>query len=192
MWQFMLDEEIMLPNKTHSSPREKTDRMVKEFAEAAEELFPTSQPVEYWEFEKGFYAYLIVRPIKRISRLLSIDREVLVLFSSFSDQQYRTLEVAADLINKSEGRLEKSVAIIVHADPDGNYKLKNWGRENGLSIIPVNACNPIPQATALEQHLFSEFFSYDAFDISGPVSDDTKFYGRRSEAQDIASTAWHK
>ncbi len=176
----------MTQNTILFSPRDQTDKMVGKFIEAAGKLFPVSQPVAYWEFEKGLYAYLYVKPIKRIARLVSVDRELLVLFSSFSDQQHRTLEVAADLINRSEGRLEQNVAIIVHADPDGNSKLKNWGRENGLAIIPISAYKPIPLGNVLEQYLFSEFFSHDAFDVSGPVSDDTKFYGRRSEAQDIA------
>jgi hypothetical protein len=176
----------MPKNKGNLSPREQTDNMVRWFKKAAGELFPASQSVSYWEFEKGLYAYLIVKPIKRIARLVSVDRELLVLFSSFFDQQYRTLEVATDLISKSEGRLEQNVIIIVHADPDGNSKLKNWGREKGLAVIPISTYKPIPIGDALEQYLFSEFFSHDAFDVSGPVSDDTKFYGRRSEAQDIA------
>ena len=173
-------------DRKRSNPKELTDIMVKDFTEHIKSLLRVTRDVEYVEFEKGLYATLFAKPSKRISRLLAIDREVLVLFTSFADQQARTIETATTLIDDSEGRLEHSVAIIVHGDKEGNSKLKNWGRETGLSVIPIFFETLSQTEEEIERSIFYEFFSHDAFDVSGPVSDDSKFYGRRSEAQDIA------
>jgi hypothetical protein len=67
--------------------------------------------------------------------------------------------------------------------------LKNWGREHGLSILPVFF--KVDRLTSISQEDFErllcqELYSYDPFDITGPVSDDAQFYGRRTEAQDLA------
>jgi hypothetical protein len=174
------------PQRGHTSPRELTKRMVEEFTSASSTILNITRPPALIEHEKGLYAYVVAKPIKRIARLLTADRELLILFSSFTDQQPRTIDTATSLIEQSEVRLEHSIAVIVHADPEGNFKLKNWGREAGLSVIPINAQHKLPQGDDLEKLMFVEFFSHDAFDVTGPVSDDARFYGRRSEALDIA------
>ena len=108
------------------------------------------------------------------------------MFTSFEEQQQRTIRTAKDVIEASNGRLESSIVIIVHLDPDGNPKLKRWGRNLGLSVLPVyaGACPTRPEE--VERLLAQELFSHDPFDVTGPVSDDVNFFGRRNEAHDLA------
>ena len=136
--------------------------------------------------DKGIYAYLYGKPSKRLARTLAVDREVLVLISAFEDQQQRTIKTAREVISDSDGRLESTVVVILHRDPDGNSKLPNWGRGLGLAVLPVFAGNLPGSGTELERHLSYELFSHDPFDVTGPVSDDVNFFGRRNEAQDLA------
>jgi AAA-like domain len=143
---------------------------------------------EMQRYENGIYGVAFAKPSRRLASMLAVDRELLILFSNFAEQQARTIQFAKKLIGDSEARLESTVAIIVHKDRDrkGNTKLKNWGREIGIAILPVNAADNVPKNEDLQRHLKYELFSHDPFDITGPVSDDTQFYGRRSEAQDLA------
>jgi hypothetical protein len=163
--------------------RELVDRLHKPFESV---VSFASQDPQFTTRDKGLYAYQLVRPSRRLATALSVDREVLVLFSTFLDQQQRTVKVARELISESEGRLETTVAIIVHKDPDGNSKLPKWGRSLGLAILPVFSGRMPTTPEELERHLCHELFSHDPFDVTGPVADDANFFGRRNEALDLA------
>lgn len=138
------------------------------------------------DFERGTYQVLFLKPSKRLSSALSIDREIAVLFTSFTDIQARTIKAVKHIIHSSGGRLEATVAIVVHCDSRGDGKLRNWGRESGIAVLPVLYRDGLPQGEEFERILCHEMFSHDPFDITGPVSGDAQFYGRRTEAQDLA------
>ena len=159
------------------------DRLRKPFAPIV--TFASEVP-QFTTRDKGLYAYLLARPSRRLAFALSVDREVLILFSTFEDQQQRTVKVARELISESHGRLEPTVAIIVHMDPEGNIKLPKWGRSFGLAVLAVYSGRMPTTPEELERHLCYELFSHDPFDVTGPVSDDDNFFGRRNEALDLA------
>jgi hypothetical protein len=137
-------------------------------------------------FEKGQYEVLFLKPSRRLSNALSIERELLVLFTSFTDVQARTIGALKNVIQSADGRLEANVSIVVHCDNRGDGKLKNWGREAGISVLPVTYKGNLPQGEDFERLLCHEMFSHDPFDVTGPVSGDAQFYGRRTEALDLA------
>lgn len=168
-----------------SDPQKQLLSLVERFKRTAKDLFSfsTLEP-EFITRRRGMYAYLVARPIKRLATALSLDREILILISSFEEQQQRTLETAAELVNKYDGRLESSVVIVVHNDDEGNTRLPKWGRSQGLVVLPVYAGRMPPNAAELERQLSHELFSQDPFDITGPVSKDETFFGRRNEALD--------
>lgn len=139
------------------------------------------------EHEKGVYGFMYAKPSRRLAIALTADREILVLVSTFPDQQQRTVATAKFMIAESAGRLESGIAIIIHCDPRGNQKLRNWGREQGISILPVYCgAEKLPEGDDFERLLCLELYSYDPFDVTGPVADDAQFFGRRTEAQDLA------
>jgi hypothetical protein len=96
------------------------------------------------------------------------------------------VEVARELIAETGGRLEKTICIVVHSDPEGNAKLPEWGRNVGLAILSIYAGRMPASVEELDNHLCHELFSHDPFDVIGQVSDDENFYGRRNEALDLA------
>lgn len=134
-----------------------------------------------------YYGKMYAKPSKRLSRLLTIESEILVLVSAFREQQFRSVVQMREFIERSEGRLEQTVAILIHCEPYADNKIKKWGRQKGLSILPVYFDDKeFPSGEKLETLLVGELFSHDPFDITGPVSDDSQFYGRRTEALDLA------
>jgi hypothetical protein len=139
------------------------------------------------QFETGEYFVMFARGTKRVQSILGIEREILILGNVYADQQARSVQFARRLIDESDGRLERTLCVIVHQDHRGNGKLKRWGRENGLAIIPVYTSSGIlPRGQELERLLSYEFFTQDPFDVTGPVANDAQFFGRRAEAQELA------
>lgn len=139
------------------------------------------------EWEKGEYFKLFARPSKRMQAILEVEREILIVGNVYRDQQARTLAFAQQVINDSKGRLEPKVLFVVHSDPKGNGKLKKWGRESGLTVIPLYTSNgALPSGEELERVLSYELFSHNPFDITGPVDSDAQFFGRRTEALELA------
>ncbi|MCY3840148.1 MAG: hypothetical protein OXH09_16115 [Gammaproteobacteria bacterium] len=139
-------------------------------------------------YEQGVYGCLIAKPSRRVQRSLGIDREVLAVVSTFRDQQTRTITFVQNEIEESLGRYESSLAIVIHNDPQGNEKLKNWGKEKGISILPIRTAQLGSGGEKIDllRTLCFELYSYDPFDVTGPVSDDQHFFGRREEAIDLA------
>ena len=149
-------------------------------------LFTTTKPFSTFEYENGVYGAIFLKPNKRLAKIFATDREIIALITNFPEQQQRTIHALVEHLSQSKGRLEGTLAIVVHADPDGSSKLKNWGRELGVAILPISARDSLAGAETFERDLLQDFFSNDPFDVTGPVSDDTRFFGRRTEALDIA------
>jgi hypothetical protein len=137
-------------------------------------------------FELGVYGCALAKPTKRMKKSLGVDREIFVVISNFKDQQQRTIRFLKAEIEASAGRYEPGIAFVVHMDPDGNSKLKNWGRDHSISILSIHNPAVFSNSSELEKYLCQELYSHDPFDVSGPVSDDGNFFGRRDEALDLA------
>ncbi|TAW18463.1 Cdc6/Cdc18 family protein [Rhizobium ruizarguesonis] len=159
--------------------------LLERFLRSSFDLFKCN--AEYLkEYEGGKYACAYVSAAKRLRQAMAIDRELLVVTSTFKDQQQRTIKFVQSEIANSNGRLEPTVAIVIHLDPTGNTKLKNWGRDVAISILPIDGRLELGEARDIEKHLSNQLFSHDPFDVTGPVSGDNQFFGRRDEAIDLA------
>jgi hypothetical protein len=145
------------------------------------DLFHFEVPGKFYEYEKAIYKYLPVKPIKTLRQALNVDREILTLIINFTDLQARTIAVITNLLNDTQVRYEKTVVIIIHNDSTGNSKLRNWGRENGLTVIAIYYQDMLNKQD-IKKIINIELFSNDPFDITGPVSSENDFFGRRDEA----------
>src|SRR5690554_5613675 len=92
--------------------------LVDSFTTASENLFEVTRAPQRIEYEKALYLGLYVKPSKRLAKIFSTDREVLVIFTNFSDQQQRTIALAREQLSDADGRLEVTLGIIVHGDAD--------------------------------------------------------------------------
>lgn len=162
------------------------DRMVEQLIPGLHGLFEIHNS-EYFLFEKGWYKHLFAKPSRRMAAALGVDREILLLVNNFGEQQPRILEAAKTVIEHEDGRLEPTVMVLVHKDPQGDQKLKNWGREKNLSILPLRIESAeVLRPESVERTLCHELFSHDPFDVTGPVVEDLHFFGRRDEAAELA------
>ncbi len=138
-------------------------------------------------FEMGTYRVLYSRPKKRMAQMLGVHREVITLVSSFTEQQARILGAAKTWIKReAPGRLEPHHVVVVHADACGNSKLRDWGRGEGLTVIPIFASACPAASRDFEKLIAEEIFQWDPFEITGPVAEDAQFYGRKQDAAQIA------
>ncbi|MGY8625815.1 hypothetical protein [Chromobacterium violaceum] len=150
------------------SVEQQTNELLDAFSVAATGLFQIS--VKYLKhFEQGTYGCAIAKPTKRAKNALAVDREVLVVVSTFKDQQQRTVKFLLQEIQESLGRLETTMAVILHRDHDGNSKLRNWGRDVGVSVLPLLDGESLQSSDSLERALCVELYSHDPFDVTGPV-----------------------
>lgn len=175
----------MRKKNSEAPVKEQIRQLMQRFSDAAVGLFEISGRYES-TYEQGIYGCAIAKPTKRMKAALGIDREVLVVTSTFRDQQQRTIKFVKKEIDQSEGRYENTIAVVVHGDSEGDTKLKNWGRDKGVAILPISASSDFSSSVDLERMLCAELYSHDSFDVTGPVSDDQNFYGRRDEAMDLA------
>jgi len=167
-------------------PGYELEKLAAETKSAFSQLFAISSETTR-QFETGEYFVMFARGLKRVQNILGIEREILILGNTYADQQARSVRFARRIINESDGRLETTLCVIVHQDGRGNAKLKRWGRENGLAVIPVYTSTGIlPRDQEMERLLSYEFFTQDPFDVTGPVANDAQFFGRRTEAQELA------
>lgn len=161
------------------------ESVVENFENASAGLFEITGRY-HSAFEQGQYFCAIAKPTKRMRLALGVDREIIVVASLYSDQQQRLVKFIKKEIEDSRGRYEGSIAIAIHFDQEGNSKIRNWGRDQSISIIPVNFRTPLSSSVDLERRISMELYTHDPFDVTGPVSDDANFYGRRDEAIDLA------
>ena len=167
------------------SPKSLIVEMKSSFTTSSKNLFTISRD-GFFEYDGALYGLLIAKPSKSISAALGLQKEILVLITNFDNLQVRTILAAKSVIAQGDGRFESNVVVILHRDSNGEMNLKNWGREQGISVLPLFFKNGLPEGENLERALCHELYSHDPFDVTGPVSNDAQFYGRRTEAQDLA------
>lgn len=173
-------------NQSNSAISDEISGMMEQFKKFGADIL-TITWTKFEKYHNGTYGIAYGKGRRRLKSILSIDREILILFTSFTELQARTVNFAKKLIDEEGARLEFSIAIIVHKDNHANNLLKNWGRNVGISVLPVYIdAAELNETRGLERILSVELFSHDPFDVAGPVSDDSQFYGRRSEAIDLA------
>lgn len=169
----------------HEDMRSSVSRnaLASELSNALDGLFTIEKFRKHEAFD---WKYLVLhcKPTRTIADALLLDREVLALIVNSTDLQVRTIHVARDIIASSDGRLDPAFVMVVHADLNGDEKLRNWGRELGYKIIPIYRARAgaIPTADFLRRSLARDLFTYDPFSLTGPVLADSEFFGRRNTA----------
>jgi hypothetical protein len=162
------------------------DRLACELAEALRGMFTITSHRRVRRFE-AMYTVMYCKPSKSIAATLLFDRELLALIANFDDIEVRTVELIKEFISSSNGRLQPATGIVVHADRRGNDKLRTWGLENGISIIPIYRAirGAIPSTEILKQNIARELFASDPFQVTGPVINDIDFFGRGTHANEL-------
>jgi hypothetical protein len=163
-----------------------SNTIASEVANALDGLFT----IEFFKRHRAqdcMYTVLHCKPNRTVADALLLDREVLTLIINVVDVQVRTLHVAREIIERSDGRLDPSLIVVVHADRSGDGKLRAWGREQGYKIVPIyrSKAGALPPSETLRRNLAQDLFSQDPFSLTGPVLADADFFGRRNDALEL-------
>lgn len=142
---------------------------------------------------KESYVTIFCKPTSTISKALLIEREVVAVIARFSDIHARTVSIAEEVIAQHAPQLERTLAIVVHGDEKGDEKLRSWGRERGLTIVPIchTKKTPMPTSDTFRRRIAVDVFSGNSFDVTGPVIEDIDFFGRRNEASELVRQLEH-
>lgn len=162
------------------------NKLALELSDALISMFTITNHFKSKRLETNF-TVLYCKPTQTIAESLLIDREVLAIIANFDDLQARVFAIAKDTIENSKGRLDPRMLIVVHADRRGDSKLRSWGRENGIRVVPIFRAKgkAIPPTEILKRNLAQELFSSDPFQVTGPVVNDMDFYGRGNESIEL-------
>jgi len=162
------------------------NRLAAQFASAVEEMFTITGYAKIERY-RGRYTTLFCKPTATTADSLLLNREVLAILATYNTIDPRVVSVAREIIRKRSPQLANEIAIILHCDPDGDRKLRQWGKEQALRVVPVysSPAGAQSQSGSLRQQLSSNLLAADPFQVTGPVADDADFFGRKSDAQDV-------
>lgn len=143
--------------------------------------------------QKSKYRYALVKPCGNMRGILHTDREVLVVFSSYTEFQPRSIDAFDHIIDESseEFRIEKVARILVSGDPQIGKKLRALfaSKPDAPVVIPYHY-SEFSLAT-LDESIVSrvrEFtFSRDLFSMSSPLRSELYFYGRSDIVNEICA-----
>lgn len=159
------------------------DVLAVEVATALEGLFAITSYKRFRAFNAN-YIGLYAEPTRTIRNALSIEREIFVLIAPYNNLHARTIKVVQEQVASEQPRLQPDVAVIMHQDATADESLRTWGRESGMTVLPIfrPTGGAMPPSAVVRQRLSRELFTTDSFQITGPVSDDNDFFGRREQA----------
>ncbi|WP_392670611.1 hypothetical protein [Streptomyces sp. LN785] len=162
------------------------DQLATELSAALEDLFQINSHKRFRAYNGNFVG-MYAKPTKTIQNSLAIDREVFILIANYPSVHARTIVICQEEIKRAQPRLQPDLAVVLHADPDGDENLRTWGREAGITVFPIYRprVGAMPPSAVVRQRLARELFATDSFQVTGPVSDDNEFFGRREQAIEL-------
>lgn len=134
--------------------------------------------------ENSKYKYVLIRPTDIYIDMFNLDREIIVLFSDYSDFQSRTLD-ALETINKtlSSLRVDKTCYMLISKDPEIELNVSELIKKEPetATIIPftyseaeVNNSDSFFFRNRFQKYLYSR----DLFSFEAPLKTDWLFFGR--------------
>jgi hypothetical protein len=112
------------------------DQLAAELSAALDGLFEITRYERFRAFGGNFVG-MYAKPTKTIQSSLAIDREVFVLIANYPSLHARTIQICQEQIRREQPRLQPNLAVILHADQDGDDNLRAWGLESGITVLPI-------------------------------------------------------
>lgn len=136
------------------------------------------------------YEFVVLEPTSTYEDLFNLNKEIVVVFSTYTTLQPRTLDVF-EKINKrfSTLRLEKICGILVSKDPSIEASLLSLTKSEPESqiIIPFryNELQDNLEEYFIRNRFRKYFYSRDLFAFESPLRKDIYFFGRNDLIQTI-------
>ena len=138
------------------------------------------------------YKFFLMKPTNVFQEMFNIEREVVVVFSPYSEFQPRTLDAIDSVIKNHQSlRIEKVCSVLISKDASISQKLADLLQRDPESpiIIPFSYAellNPI-EDYFLRNRFKSGFYTRDLFAFEAPLKKDLYFFGRSDLVQKIVN-----
>jgi hypothetical protein len=133
--------------------------------------------------EKSEYRFCLIKPTERFKEMFNLEREIIVVFSSYSEIEPRTLD-SIDKINSlfPALRLEKICCIVFSKDKNCELKINDLLKQDQESqiIIPISYSDfkDSTDKFFIENKFRKHFYNRDLFAFESPLKKDLYFFGR--------------
>jgi len=136
------------------------------------------------------YKYFLLKPVSNYQELFNIEREIIVVFSNYTNFQPRTLDSFDAVINKyQELRIERVCSILISKDEKIADKIKTLlkGDSEYQIIIPFNFNEILKEHDSffIRNRFLEHFYSRDLFAFQSPLKKDLYFFGRTDLVQSL-------
>ncbi|MBF9059720.1 hypothetical protein HKCCSP123_11055 [Rhodobacterales bacterium HKCCSP123] len=139
------------------------------------------------------YRYALIKPATEISGMVHTEREIILLFSDYSEFQPRTIDAFDRIIAEStdDFRIEKVVRILISRDTNVADKLRALFKATPDSPVVIPFSISEAGKSLADEEFFARVkqftFSRDLFSMSSPLRGDIYFYGRSNLINEIIS-----
>jgi len=129
------------------------------------------------------YKYCLIKPTTKFTEMFNLEREIVVIFSYYSELQPRTLDAIDFAIkDQTDLRIEKICSILFSGDTNCEAKIKDLLKQDQESqiIIPINYQEYLssPETCFIENKFRRHFYTRDLFAFESPLKKDLYFFGR--------------
>ncbi len=133
------------------------------------------------------YSYFLMKPTSFYQEMFNLEREIVVVFSPYSNFEARTLDAISTAIEKASEingdlRIEKICSVLFSMDPNCENKIKDLLKNDQESqiIIALNYDDFVDTTDVhyLENKFRRNFYTRDLFAFESPLKKDLYFFGR--------------
>ena len=141
-------------------------------------------------FKNARYALNFLQPSEEYKESFNLFNEVLMLYSDFSDFNWRSMDFVDKLLMDYRNRLDPVVIILISRDNNIKEIVQQKLLENETRIIvpfTYSECMSYNFSEEIIQSRLREFFyQRDLFAMESPLKSDSYFYGRSQIVQNLA------
>lgn len=143
------------------------------------------------------YSYCLLKPTSFFSEQFNLNREIVLIFSSYETFEPRTLDAVSKVHSLlPDLRLDKICSVIISKDPRFEVKLKDLLKSNAeMQIIIPFSYNELLSLKNKPGDFYNfvirrfrmYFYERDLFAFFAPLQKDLYFFGRQAYVQDLVN-----
>ncbi|MGY0653085.1 hypothetical protein ACW7GZ_14740 [Luteimonas sp. A537] len=186
----MIDKSIVNPGMHKQFLRSRFNSDEQRILDRLSQDWYLTSSGEKLNVAQSVYDYFLMKPTPRIQEMFNIERELLCVFSDYSNFEPRSL----DMFDKARDRLPKMrtetvCEILISRASDVEEKVDRILKSDPehAIVIPLTY-DELLKANApeiIENRFRKHFYSRDLFSFLSPLKKDTYFFGRNNLINDI-------
>ena len=137
-------------------------------------------------------SYFLMKPISSFSEMFNLNREIICVFSPYTNFEPRTLDAFDAALKQYQGlRCETICQIVISGDPNIEEKIDDLLKSDPEQPIVVpftyEELTKCPDEHFIRNRFAKNFYTRDLFGFLSPLRKDLYFYGRSELIQQICN-----